>query len=53
MINLKTDTMAKVTLVFLIVLGLVMIIVTPALWPWVVGYWALIAGIAYLKRNSP
>jgi hypothetical protein len=53
MINLKTDWKARFTMIFIIVLGVLVIIASPTYWPYVVGYWAIVVLIAYLKRNSP
>jgi hypothetical protein len=48
-----TDKKYRWAALALLIIGGLFIWATPSYWPHVVGFWALVALIAYLKRNSP
>jgi hypothetical protein len=48
-----TDPQYKWGAIALLIIGALFIWATPSYWPYVVGFWSLVALIAYLYRNNP
>lgn len=48
-----SDPKYKWAALFIVVVGGLFIWATPEFWPYVVGFWGLVALIAYLYRNAP